>query len=94
MQRLVSYSDFVADMHAVHFDGPHDSRLWNLLDEISEAEFETGGGMLSALVVHKDGDSLPGTGFFELARELGHDISDKEKFWIREVEKVYAAWAK
>ena len=34
------------------------------------------------------------SGFFELARQLGHDIDDVEKFWISEVKKVFAAWQK
>lgn len=50
--------------------------------------------MLSALVVHKGSDYQPGPGFFELAKELGHNTSDIEKFWIQEVKKVFAAWAK
>ncbi len=93
-RQMVPYSEFVVDIHAVQFDGPHDPRLWHLLGEISEAESEAGRGMLSALVVHKGSDYQPGPGFFELAKELGHDTSDIEKFWIQEVKKVFAAWAK
>jgi hypothetical protein len=78
----------------VQFEGPHDPRLWHLLGEISRIESKAGRGMLSALVVHKRGDLQPGPGFFELADELGHDTSDIEKFWIQEVKKVFAAWAK
>lgn len=48
--------------------------------------------MLTALVVHKHGDLQPGPGFFTLAKQLGHDPSDLEKFWIQEVKKVFAAW--
>lgn len=54
------------------------------------AESEVGRGMLTALVVHKQGDYQPGPGFFELARELGHDASDIEKFCVQEVKKVLA----
>ena len=49
--------------------------------------------MLTAVVVHKSGDMQPGPGFFELARELGYDTTDIEKFWIQEVKKVFAAWS-
>lgn len=90
---MVPYSDLVAHIHAVQFEGPHDPRLGHLLGEISEAESEAGRGMLSALVVHKSGDMQPGPGFFDLAKRLGHDTSDIEKFWIQEVKKVFAAWA-
>jgi hypothetical protein len=48
--------------------------------------------MLTALVVHKHGDYKPGPGFFELAKSLGHDTSDVEKFWIQGVKKVFEAW--
>ena len=93
-RRMVPYSEFVAHIHAVQFEGPHDPRLWHLLGEITEAESLAGRGMLSSLVVHKDGDYQPGPGFFELARRLGHDVQDIEKFWIQEVKRVFAAWAK
>jgi hypothetical protein len=92
-RQMIPYSDFVSNIHAVEFEGPHDPRLWHLLGEISEAEAEEGRGMLSALVVHKGGDFQPGPGFFELAKRLGRDTSDIEKFWIQEVKKVFASWA-
>jgi hypothetical protein len=50
--------------------------------------------MLTALVVHKHGDMKPGPGFFELARELGHKTTDIDKFWIDEVNNVFAVWQK
>jgi hypothetical protein len=93
-RQMVPYSEFVAHIQAVQFEGPHDPRLWHLLGEISEVESEAGRGMLSALVVHKGGDFQPGPGFFELAEKLGHDTSDIEKFWVQEVKRVFAAWAK
>ena len=37
-----------------------------------------GRGMLSVIVVHKQGDMQPGPGFFELAQRLGRDTSDTE----------------
>ena len=36
-----------------------------------------GRGMLSVIVVHKVGDMQPGPGFFQLAKKLGRDTSDK-----------------
>jgi hypothetical protein len=41
--------------------------------------------MRTALVVHKTGDYQPGPGFFELAKRLGHNVTDIEKFWVQEV---------
>lgn len=64
----------------VNLEGPHDPRLRPFLGEISSEEAHAGRGMLTALVVHKHGDYQPGPGFFELARSLGHDTSDVEKF--------------
>lgn len=93
-RQMIPYSDFVSHIRAIEFEGAHDPRLWYLLGEISESEAKEGRGMLSALVVHKGGDFQPGPGFFELAKQIGRDTSDIEKFWIQEVKKVFAAWAK
>lgn len=49
--------------------------------------------MLTVVVVHKDGDQMPGPGFFQLARSLGRDTRDGEAFWIGEMEEVYRAWS-
>ena len=49
--------------------------------------------MLTVVVVHKHGDQMPGPGFFQLARTLGHDTRDREAFWIGELDKVYRAWS-
>jgi hypothetical protein len=91
-RQMIPYSDFVKHIQSIQFQGPHDARLAHFLEEISEAEAEAGRGMLTALVVHKHGDYQPGPGFFELARRLGHNTSDIEKFWVQEVKKVFAAW--
>ena len=89
---MIPYSDLIKHVHSITFDGPHDFRLRSFLGEISAAESSLGRGMLTALVVHKQGDYQPGPGFFDLARQLGHDTSDIEKFWIQEVKRVFAAW--
>ena len=47
---------------------------------------------MTALVVRKNRDQRPGGGFFELAERLGYDVSDPEKFWLEEVNKVFASW--
>jgi len=91
-RKMIPYSEFIQHIRSISFEGPHDPRLRPFLGEISKVESLAGRGMLSALVVHKRGDYQPGPGFFELAKELGHDTSDIEKFWIQEVKKVFAAW--
>ena len=90
-QQMVPYSEFVKNIHSIELE-PHDTRLFHLLGEISTEENAAGRGMLSALVVHKDGDMQPGPGFFELAQQLGHDTRDILKFWIEEVKRVFVAW--
>ena len=63
-----------------------------MLGEISLAEDKAGRGMLSALVTHKSGDMEPGQGFFDYAKVLDKDVSDKIKFWSQEVNKVHKYW--
>lgn len=92
-RQFIVYTDFVNQLHAVRFNGPHDPRLFTFLGEISDVEARAGRGMLTALVVHKSGDWQPGPGFFDLARDLGLDTSDILRCWVDEVQKVFAAWA-
>ena len=91
-RRVIAYSELVARIHSLDLE-PQGERLAHLLGEISTAEHEAGRGMLTVLVVHKQGDQMPGPGFFQLARSLGHDTKDREGFWIGELEKVYGAWS-
>ena len=91
---MSSYSEFMRHIGAISLDSPYDSRLPRLLAEISTEEANAGRGMITALVVRKSGDQRPGRGFFELAERLGYDISDREEFWIEEVNKVFASWQK
>jgi hypothetical protein len=84
----ISYSDLTERIDSILFD-PHDSRFHYLLYEISKDEDAAGRGLLSALVVHKD-DERPGQGFWDMARELDRDVTDKERCWAEEVGKVLA----
>ena len=63
-----------------------------MLGEISTGEHEAGREVLTVVVVHKHGDQIPGPGFFELVRSLGHDTRDREAFWIGELHHAYHAW--
>jgi alpha-ketoglutarate-dependent taurine dioxygenase len=91
-QSLISYSELVGQVSAMSL-APDSHELAEMLREIAMAENEDDRGMLSVLVVHKDGDRLPGPGFFDLARQLGRRVTDPTQFWIEELKKVYAAWA-
>lgn len=67
-------------------------QIAHMLGEISTAEHEAGRPMLSALVILK-GTRIPGSGFFDLAQNLGlYDGGDKHAFWRREAERVRAYW--
>lgn len=58
--------------------------------QVSEEKDAVRGGMLSLIVVHKEGDKMPGPGFFVLAKKLGRDTSDRERCWSDELTKVHA----
>ena len=49
--------------------------------------------MLTVLVVHRAGDMQPGSGFFELAKQLGRNTSNILKCWVDELHKVHAVWS-
>jgi hypothetical protein len=62
------------------------------LDEINRIEHEQGRPLLSAVVISKE-HNLPGTGFFECAKELGHFPGrDQVTFWIHELRRVHSYW--
>jgi len=72
-----------------------DSRLFaDMLDEISRQTDEEDLGMLSAVVIHKGDDYLPGDGFFKLGRELGRDTSDRVAFHSNELQQVHDSFAR
>ena len=82
----ITYSDLAARVTSISLQA-WSYALAALLGEISKEEDLAGRGMLSVIVVHKE-DKKPGHGFFSLAKDLGRDISDKEKFWIDEDKRV------
>ena len=92
-RRAIPYSDLVGRITAIHIDA-HDIRFGYFLGEISREDDEKGMGLTSVLVVHKSGDQRPGFGFFELAENLGRDVSDEEACWIEEFNAVHDYWAK
>lgn len=89
---MIPYSDLVSQIRSISFE-PHDSRFFHFLGEISTEESQAGRGMMTALVVHKEGDMQPGPGFFELAQSLGRDTTDITACWVEEFKKVHAVWA-
>ena len=92
-ENLISYSDLVDEIKKTFPTdmGPHDTRLFKLLEKISIEENEMGHGMLSAVVVRQE-DKQPGSGFFKLAGALGKNTSNKEECWTLELNKVFSQW--
>ncbi|MEX2032251.1 MAG: hypothetical protein WEA81_05235 [Dehalococcoidia bacterium] len=89
---MIAYSELVRRVQAARLEA-HDTRLFQLLGDISVDEDEAGRGMLSVLVVHKTGDYQPGPGFFELAKSLGRDTNDLLACWIQELKFVHTYWS-
>jgi hypothetical protein len=90
---MIPYSDLVSRIESIRLDA-HDQRLFHMLGEISSEEDAQGRGMLTVVVVHKQGDMQPGPGFFELAQHLGRDTRDILKCWVDELHRVHAIWSK
>jgi hypothetical protein len=63
-----------------------------MLGEVSEVEDSAGRGMLSVIVVHRDGDTRPGPGFFRPAKKLGRDVTDKTACWVEGLRRVHDHW--
>ncbi len=82
----VYYSDLTKHIHSIGF-GPHDSSFHHLLGQISVEEDAAGRGMLSVLVVRRE-DGMPGQGFFDLAKRLGRDVTNRERCWSEEAALV------
>lgn len=87
----IAYSDLVAAVGSIHLE-PDSYALRMMLGEISTEEDEFGHGMLTVLVVHKEGDQRPGAGFFELAHKLGRTEDDPDRLWIDEFKRVTRYW--
>jgi hypothetical protein len=89
---LISYSQLVAQVRTIRFEA-NDYALPHMLGEISTEEDALGRGMLTVLVVHQSDDGMPGSGFFDLARQLGRDVSDRERLWAQELARVISVWS-
>lgn len=88
---MMSYTDLVCRITSCRLE-PRDPRLAYMLGEISSEEDEAGRGLLTAVVVRKDGPMRPGFGFFKLAQERGRDVSDEERCWTEELQTVHGVW--
>ena len=91
LRDMIPYSDLVSRIETISME-PDSFALAHMLGEISEEEDAAGRGMLSVIVVHKVGDMQPGPGFFQLAKKLGRDTSDKTTCWVEELRRVHGHW--
>lgn len=91
-ETTISYSELVQQVHTIRFE-PDSNALAAILGEISTQEDEVGRGMLSVVVVHKDGDKMPGPGFFDLAKRLGRETTDRLAAWATEMDAVQRSWS-
>src|ERR1019366_4540937 len=84
LRDMIPYSELVEKITTIELE-PNSFALAAMLGELSSEEDAVGRGMLSVIVVHKEGDMQPGPGFFELAGELGRDTSDILVCWVEEL---------
>jgi hypothetical protein len=89
---MITYSELSRDLQRIVI-APHEPAMGYMLGEISVNESHNGRGMLSVIVVHKEGDMEPGNGFYECAESLGFDVSNRMAFWVSELHKVHAYWS-
>jgi hypothetical protein len=87
----ITYSGLANLLKPIHFE-PDSPAFHEMLGEVSTEEDADGHGMLSVLVVHKDGDQMPGAGFFTLAGDLGRELGDPTGLWIDELNRVVDCW--
>jgi len=87
----IFYSELVRKVLIISIEA-NSYALAAMLGKISTEEDAAGRGMLSVIVVRKE-NYRPGKGFYELAKTLGRDVSDKETFWVNEVKRVYSSWS-
>jgi hypothetical protein len=88
-QTWVSYGDAAVEIRDIIPFHPHDSLFHHMLGQISVEEDAAGRGLLSALVVHKEGDKQPGQGFYDLAARLGRNVDDPTLCWVDEMKRLF-----
>lgn len=91
-EATIPHSDLVTRIEAVAIE-PDSYAMRAFLNEISTAEYDQDRGLLTAVVVYRSGDQMPGPGFFELARSLDYRFDDETVFWLEELRGVYRAWS-
>lgn len=88
----IVYSELTKQIRSITFQ-PNDMPFHQLLGQVSTDEHHAKRPLLSVLVVHKDGDRMPGPGFFQLAKNLGFSFDDTLTYWVEERKRVVEHWA-
>ena len=91
-RQTICYSQLVDGVQTLRLE-PNSYALAHMLGDLSSEEDPSGRGMLTVIVVHKQGDMQPGPGFLALANELGRDTADVMRCWIDELNRVWDYWA-
>jgi hypothetical protein len=95
-EETIYYSDLTRQIQSLPLS-PDDPLLARLLDSVSRSTHASSRVMLSAVVILKGDEPVPGKGFFSLARELGHDVADdpmaKFEFHALELKAVHQAYS-
>lgn len=87
----IPYQELVRKVQATRL-APRSIRLFHILGLISSGEVKKGRGMLTAVVVQKNGAMEPGSGFYALAKRLGYKVKNPKEFWLRELNRIYVYW--
>lgn len=89
----IGYAELISQVQSIRLER-HSAPFTAMLQEVAALEEAAGRGMLTALVIHKYRDKLPGPEFYVLAEQLGRDTTDRTRCWSDEVERVYAVWSR
>jgi hypothetical protein len=90
-RETTTYAGLCEMVTSIHLR-PYSFAMVAFLDQICEGPDAAHGIVLASLVTRKD-TGIPGEGYFAWASRTGCDVSDREGFWKREVERVYDAFS-
>ncbi len=92
VEQTISYSELAESVQLASLK-PFSQPLFAVLTELSREEDAAGRGMLSAVVIRKDGRKSRKSGFIKLAEKLGRDVTNVRECWNAEIERVCQCWA-
>lgn len=90
LQKTIAYSELAAQIRSayIHYRAP---AFDHILQELCEDEVKSGHPILGVLVVNKQTKRC-GAGFFKWCAHQGYDVSDPERFWNNEFDRVCDYW--